>query len=568
MNNHIRLMLKICLILTLSSQRSCYSASHAPAFGRSGMVVTSHELATDVGIKILKAGGNAVDAAVGVGFALAVIFPTAGNLGGGGFMVILFPDGRSTTIDFREKAPLKATPHMYLDDNGNVIPDLSLTGYLASGVPGTVAGLTMALEKYGTMSLKQVMAPAIEYARKGFPVSRVFSKDLERHRSVFLKFPASAKKFMKKNGDPYHQGDIFKQPDLTRTLKLIARHGADAFYKGQIAQLIVSDMQANGGIIGMDDLSSYEAVERPPVVGSYGEYEVISMGPPSSGGIAIIQCLNMLDSFDLKEIGYNSSTYVHTLSEVLRRAFSDRAVHLGDPDFIDVPGEHLLDKDYARELVRTISPVAATPSLEMSRDRQLTGEGDHTTHYSVVDYNHMAVAVTTTINTGYGSKVVIKDAGFLMNNEMDDFTVKPGVQNTYGSLTYHANEIQPGKRMLSSMTPTIITRNDKACMTVGSMGGPMIITAVLQIILNVINFNMDIQEAVDAPRIHHQWLPDVINYETYTFSRDVAMRLNEFGHSLHEYGGYKSEAHAILIDENGLMTGAADPRFEGKAAGY
>ncbi|MBN1154496.1 gamma-glutamyltransferase [candidate division KSB1 bacterium] len=566
-----KLLIRIILsthVLILGLNSVCFSASRYPAVGQQGMVVTSHELATDVGLEILNSGGNAVDAAVGVGFALAVVFPTAGNLGGGGFMVIHFPDGESTTIDFREKAPLKAYPEMYLDDTGEVIPDLSLTGYLASGVPGTVAGLAHALDKYGTLSLEQVMAPAIAHARNGFPVSRIFSQDLERNKSVFQQFPASAKKFLKKDGQPYRYGEIFKQPDLARTLQTIAKRGATSFYRGEIARLIARDMQKNGGIIGLEDLKAYQAIERPPVTASYGKFKIISMGPPSSGGVAIIQSLNMLETFDLKEMGYHSSTYVHVLAEVLKRAFFDRAMYLGDPDFIDVPIKHLIDKDYAAELVKTISYDSATAARELSQHISPVNEGDHTTHYSVVDKNLIAVSVTTTINTGYGSKVVIKDAGFLMNNEMDDFAVKPGEPNIFGLVSYNVNEIQPGKRMLSSMSPTIVTLDDKVYMTVGSMGGPAIITAVLQIILNHIEFEMDVQEAVDAPRIHHQWLPDVIQYETYAFPKDVQIRLEGYGHRLQRVDYYHSEAHAIRIDDKGWMWGAGDPRFEGEAKGY
>jgi len=556
------------LIFLLGIQSFAMSASKYPATGENGMVVTSHQLATNVGIQILRNGGNAVDAAVGVGFALAVVFPTAGNLGGGGFMVIQFSDKSATSIDYREKAPLKAFPEMYLDEHGNVIPDLSLTGYLASGVPGSVAGLTLALEKYGTMSLKEVIAPAIRFAREGFPVSPKFVKDMERLQPVFSKFPASASKFIKEDGNPYQSNDLFKQPKLAKTLTKIAKNGAVEFYRGSVARLIVDDMKKNNGLISMEDLAAYEAVERDPVTGFYKDFKIISMGPPSSGGIAIVQSLKMLEHFDLREMGFHSSRHIHILTEVLKRAFHDRAIHIGDPDFVDIPTNKLLNDEYIRELCLQISTEKALPSMELSDSIKPVKEGNHTTHYSVVDKNDMAVSVTTTINTGYGSKVVIKGAGFLMNNEMDDFAVKPGTPNSAGLVTYSTNAIQPGKRMLSSMSPTIITYDDKVFMTVGSMGGPAIITAVLQIILNVIDFDMNIQEAVDAPRVHHQWLPDTLFYERFAFPADVQIRLKEMGHSLSRYSGYSSEAHAIRILRNGTVTGAADPRFEGVASGF
>ena len=561
--------LYILLIVTFFYTLPVDSASRAPVRGKHGMVVSSHELASQVGINILKKGGNAVDAAVAVGFALSVVHPTAGNLGGGGFMVIRFPDGRATTIDFREKAPLKAHRNMYVEKNGEVIRGLSIRGYLASGVPGSVAGLTIALNKYGTKKLKTVLKPAIQLAKKGFLVSYDFQTDLERLQDIFKMFPGSSKKFLKPNGDIFREGEIFKQPDLAKTLTLISKKGADVFYKGKIADLIAKDMAKNGGIVSKEDLALYKPVERPPVTGTYRNCKIISMGPPSSGGIALIQSLNILEDFDLKEMGFNSSQYIHLLAETLKHVYSDRAAYLGDSDFVEVPLDRLIDKKYADDIRGKINLSAAVPATAISSDQFQLNEGNHTTHYSIIDKNKMAVSVTTTINSGYGSKVVIEGAGFLMNNEMDDFAIKPGTPNYYGLVSYDVNAIEPEKRMLSSMTPTIVLNGDDVFMTVGAMGGARIITSVLQIILNVIDFHMTIQQAVDAPRVHHQWLPDEIKLEPFAAPMDVKNNLLILGHQLKESNGYSTEAHAILVDLNErVYLGAADSRFQGKAVGY
>jgi len=561
---------KISLFLLIFLQSTLvFAASKNPVRGEHGMVVTSHELASRVGIEILKQGGNAVDAAVAVGYALAVVFPTAGNLGGGGFMVISFPDGRNTTIDYREKAPSSATRDMFLDENGDIIRNLSIQGYLASGVPGSVAGLTLALEKYGTMPRKKVIAPAIQLAKQGFPVSYEFAKDLQRLAPVFRKYPGSAKTFLKKHGEPYTEGEIFKQPVLARTLKLISKKGAAAFYDGEIAEIIASEMAKNGGLVTTDDLAAYIPVERPPVVGTYRDYEIISMGLPSSGGIALIQSLNILEHFDLQQLGYNSSDYIHLLAEMLKQVYCDRAIHLGDGDYVDVPVNDLIHKEYAQKIANRLNLQQATPSDQINAGSFPPAEGDHTTHYSVIDKNQLTVAVTTTINSGYGSKVVIEGAGFLMNNEMDDIAIKPGKPNFYGLVSYDVNAIEPGKRMLSSMTPTIVKKGDHVFMTVGAMGGARIITSVLQIVLNVIDFNMTVQEAVDAPRVHHQWLPDILRLEKFAAPKDVKDRLQQLGHELQESNSYSDEVHAILYDlQQKIYLGAADSRFEGNAMGY
>ena len=566
MRRYIQIVIIVSQLIFVTSL--CYSASRQPVRGRQGMVVTSHGLASRVGIDILKKGGNAVDAAVAVGFALAVVYPTAGNIGGGGFMVIGFPDGRNTTIDFREKAPLAASRDMYLDENGRVIDRLSLDGYLASGVPGSVAGLCLALEKYGSMQRKTVMEPAIRLAERGFPVSYRFHNDLVRLKENAADFPETQRTFLK-NGEPYEEGEIFRQPDLSRTLKEISKHGSGAFYKGRIAYLIAKDMANNGGLITREDLARYRAVERPPVIGTYRGYEIISMGPPSSGGITLIQALNMLENYDLDSLGFGSSAYIHILTEVMRRVYHNRALYLGDADFVEVPIEGLIKKSFAAAMLQSIDSCRATPSDSLRPISPHFYEGDHTTHYSIVDKDGMTVAVTTTINTGYGSKVVIKGAGFLMNNEMDDFSARPGAPNVSGLIHGEANAIQPEKRMLSSMTPTIIRKDGRIIMTVGCMGGSRIISSVLQIILNVIDHGMTIQEAVDAPRIHHQWQPDMLSVERFALAPDVAKILQQMGHNIRTLSRYRSEAHAIVFDRRkGVYLGAADTRYTGAAIGY
>lgn len=565
----MNLKIKYLIYFLLMTSYSLNGATRSPVCTENGMVVTSHELATEIGVQILKDGGNAVDAAVAVSFALAVVYPTAGNIGGGGFMVIRFPDGASTTIDYREKAPLMAHRNMYLDENGEIVQDLSITGYLASGVPGTVAGLELAHRQYGSLKWQKLIEPAIKFAQKGFQIDERFASELNSMADVFRKFQSSEKVFLKTNGQLFLKNDIFKQPDLAKTLSLISKKGADAFYRGKIADLIAGDMAKNGGLITKEDLTRYRAIERPPIRGSYRDHEIISMGPPSSGGIALIQILNILEAYNLQEIGYHSSDYVHLVAETLKRVYFDRARYLGDIDFVSVPVDSLISKKYAARLRNTIDNNRATPALEISQNQKQIIEGNHTTHYSIADKNGMVVAVTTTINSGYGSKVVIDGAGFLMNNEMDDFAAKPGQPNYYGLVSYEVNAIAPEKRMLSSMTPTIVVKNGVPFIMMGAMGGSRIITAVTQIILNVIDHNMDIQQAVDAPRIHHQWLPDIIQCERFAFPLDVKLNLEKRGHEIKYSGHYSSEAHAILIDsEEDRVYGAADSRFTGTAAGY
>jgi gamma-glutamyltranspeptidase/glutathione hydrolase len=543
------------------------SASRRPVKALNGMVVSSDSLATQVGVEILKKGGNAVDAAVAVGFALAVTYPQAGNIGGGGFMVIRMANGETVTIDFREKAPMKASENMFLDENGNFVPEKSQVGHLSVGVPGSVAGLLLALEKYGTMSRREVLEPAIELAEKGFIVNEGLANAFKNAFEHFKKFP-STMRYFSKNGQPYRAGDRLVQKDLAKVLKLIRDKGRDGFYKGKVADLIVEEMKRGGGLITYEDLENYQPVLRKPVVGNYRGYEIISMGPPSSGGVCLIELLNILENFDLKKYGFGSSYTIHYLVEAMKRVYADRAEYLGDPDFVQIPLDKLLSKEYAKELASEIDTFYATPSSRIIRSVSPTSEGVHTTHYSVVDRWGNVVAVTTTINSYFGSMVAVDGAGFFLNNEMDDFSAKPGAPNQFGLLGSKANSIQPGKRMLSSMTPTIVLKNGKPFLVLGSPGGSTIITSVLQVILNVVDFGMNIQEAVDSPRIHHQWYPDQIFFERRGLPRDVIENLERRGHKLVERAGYQGEVQAILIDENGVKYGAVDPRGYGLAMGY
>jgi gamma-glutamyltranspeptidase/glutathione hydrolase len=543
------------------------SASRRPVKALNGMVVSSDSLATQVGVEILKKGGNAVDAAVAVGFALAVTYPQAGNIGGGGFMVIRMANGETVTIDFREKAPMKASENMFLDENGNFVPEKSQVGHLSVGVPGSVAGLLLALEKYGTMSRREVLKPAIELAEKGFIVNEGLANAFKNAFEHFKKFP-STMRYFSKNGQPYSDGDRLIQKDLAKVLKLIRDKGRDGFYKGKVADLIVEEMKRGGGLITYEDLENYQPVLRKPVVGNYRGYEIISMGPPSSGGVCLIELLNILENFDLKKYGFGSSYTIHYLVEAMKRVYADRAEYLGDPDFVQIPLDKLLSKEYAKELASEIDTFYATPSSRIIRSVSPTSEGVHTTHYSVVDRWGNVVAVTTTINSYFGSMVAVDGAGFFLNNEMDDFSAKPGAPNQFGLLGSKANSIQPGKRMLSSMTPTIVLKSGKPFLVLGSPGGSTIITSVLQVILNVVDFGMNIQEAVDSPRIHHQWYPDQIFFERRGLPRDVIENLERRGHKLVERAGYQGEVQAILIDENGVKYGAVDPRGYGLAMGY
>ncbi|HSR50361.1 MAG TPA: gamma-glutamyltransferase [Acidobacteriota bacterium] len=544
-------------------------ADQPPVRARKGMVVSTNPYASDVGREILQKGGNAVDAAVAVGFALAVVHPAAGNIGGGGFMVLHdAQQGREYTVDYREMAPAAAHRDMYLDEEGKAVPERSRMGYLASGVPGSVAGMHLAWQRFGKLEWKELVEPAIRLADEGFEVSDVLADSLRRAARLLGQFPESKRIFLK-GGQFWSEGETFRQPELAETLRRIAEQGPDGFYRGETARLIAEDMKAHGGNITEEDLENYQPKMREPVRGTYRGYEVVSMGPPSSGGVILVEMLNMIEPYPIAHLGFGSSRGVHLKAEVMRRAFADRAEFLGDPDFNDLPTDALVSKDYARRWEPSIETEWASPSSYVSHGDAPGYESDDTTHYSVVDADGNGVAVTTTINGGYGSGVTVKGAGFLLNNEMDDFTSKPGVPNLYGLIQGEANSVGAGKRPLSAMTPTIVKKDGQLFMVLGSPGGPTIINTVFQIILNVVDHGMNIQEAVNAPRVHHQWLPDQIRAESDALVMDVVHALQNKGHRITFTGGI-GDAHCILVDpDNGMRYGAPDPRRgEAKASGY
>jgi len=538
------------------------AASFRPEKSTNGAVIATSKFATDAGMQVLRAGGNAIDAAVAVGYTMATTHPVAGNLGGGGFAIIRTADGKIYSLDFREMAPGKATRNMYLDSAGNVVPKLSLDGYLAAGVPGTMAGMSAMLERFGTKKLHDLMQPAIKYAEKGFIVSARNAETFKEHQPRLAKFASSRKYFLKPDGSTYKEGDLLVQKDLGKTLRAIADHGPKAFYEGNIADLIEKDMKANGGIMTKDDLKRYKAVWREPVRGTYRGYEIISMGPPSSGGTHIIQVLNILEGFDLKAMGPNSAAAVNVMAEAMRFAYADRSEYMGDPDFVKVPVDILTSKDYAERLRKRIEPGKATPSDQVRPGTSFKKEGSNTTHYSVMDRFGNAVSITYTINDYYGSAAAVNGAGFLLNNEMDDFAIKPGVPNLYGLIGGDANAVEPFKRPLSSMSPTIVMKDGQVVMVLGSPGGSRIITTVLQVILNVIDHGMTIREAVDAPRVHMQWIPDELRIEKNGLSADTAARLAEMGYKI-VVKGNMGDVNAIMVDPvNKVFLIASDPRNE------
>lgn len=527
-----------------------------------GLVVSSHILANEIGKKVLDEGGNAIDAAVAVGYALAVVHPAAGNIGGGGFAVIHLADGRNLSLDFREVAPLKASENMYLDDKGEVIPELSVYGYLSVGVPGTVKGLNEMLELYGTKKLADLMAPAIKLAEKGFLINARQEQTFREAKSIFERFESSKKYFLKKDGSTYKNGDVFVQKDLAKTLKLIAKEGSDAFYKGKIADLIVANMQKNNALITKEDLAEYKVVWREPIKGTYRGFELISMPPPSSGGTHIIQILNIMENADIAKLGFASSKTLHIMAEAMRQAYADRALFMGDPDFVKVPVEALTSKAYAKEIYKKIPPNKAIASSQVKAGLGQIHEGENTTHYSIVDSKGNAVSITYTINASYGSGVAVDGAGFLLNDEMDDFSIKPGVANIYGLVGGKANAIAPKKRPLSSMSPSIILKDGEVFMVVGSPGGSRIITTTLQVISNVIDHKMDIATAVEAPRFHMQWLPDELRTEPFGIVKDVEQKLKQMGYKITEQP-YMGDVNAILIDaKTNEITGSMDTRKE------
>jgi gamma-glutamyltranspeptidase/glutathione hydrolase len=567
-----RTLIATALVLTVGGVQA---ASQAPVAGENGMVVTAQHLATHVGVDVLKAGGNAVDAAVAVGYALAVVYPAAGNLGGGGFMTVQLADGRKTFLDFREKAPLAATADMYLDKDGNVVPDLSSKGHLAVGVPGTVSGMELALSKYGTLKRAQVIAPAIKLAEDGFALEQgdvdllhtatdEFKKDKDL-RGIFLH-----------GGEPMLVGQKLVQKDLAKTLREISAKGTDGFYKGWVAKAIVDSSQSGKGIITQADLDKYKTRELAPIECDYRGYHVVSAPPPSSGGVVICEIMNILEGYPMADLGYHSAQGLHYQIEAMRHAYVDRNSYLGDPDFVQNPVEHLLDKDYAAKLRAAVDPQKAGISQDI-KPGVSPHEGNNTTHYSIVDKWGNAVSVTYTLNDWFGAGVMASKTGVILNDEMDDFTSKIGVPNMYGLVQGEANAIAPGKTPLSSMSPTIVTKDGKAVMVVGTPGGSRIITATLLTILNVIDYKMNIQEAVDAPRFHQQWLPEATNIERFALSPDTQKILEGWGH---KFAGPQDANHlaAILVGApsldgkpvgNNRFYGANDPRRNtGLSLGY
>jgi gamma-glutamyltranspeptidase/glutathione hydrolase len=582
---HKSFILLLMALLALVAAPFVAASTH-PVHAEHAIVVSVHDLASRAGVEIMQAGGNAVDAAVATGFALAVVHPPAGNIGGGGFMLIRMADGNTHFLDYREKAPAAATRDMYLDAQGNVIPDASEIGYKSIGVPGSVAGMVYAEQKYGKLTLHQVMAPAIRLAREGYALT--WGEAADFHDRYLAEFPESHRVFQR-NGDYYKPGEVFRQPDLARTLERIAAK-PDDFYHGSLARELAAAMQKGGGLMTADDLARYEVKEREPVRGTYRGYEIISSPPPSSGGTVLIESLNILEGYDLAKMGDRSAQSIHYTVEAFRRAFFDRAEFMGDPDFSKIPVAQLIDKKYAAAWRETIDPIHASASQGLKRPAifneleqyaaahlpvTTSPESNHTTHYSVMDAEGNAVAVTTTINDWFGSRVTADGLGFLLNDEMDDFSSKPGVPNSDGLIQGEANAIGPGKRPLSSMSPTIVVHDGKTFMVLGSPGSSKIITTVANVLMGVVDYGMNIQEAVNAPRFHNQWMPDVVNVERW-FSPDTVNLLQHMGYKIEiglHYGTnvspYWSDAECIAVDaKTGERLGATDGRGNGKAVGY
>jgi gamma-glutamyltranspeptidase / glutathione hydrolase len=564
-----------CRVLHLSRHRSVVAALTLGAVipslavandgvaSRNGLVVSACGIASDAGAAVLSRGGNAVDAAVATAFALAVTYPAAGNIGGGGFMIVRTPDKRATAFDYREVAPLRASPTMYLGKNGEIDRSLTRAGYLAPGVPGTVSGMALAHRRFGKLPWKDVVLPAVELAERGFILAPSLASALNGQvRGAMAPFPASVAAYGRPDGKPWLAGDRIVLPDLARSLRAIAAEGPDAFYKGWIADRIAGDMAANGGLISKADLAAYQAKERTPIRGTFLGYDIISMPPPSSGGVALVQMLNTLEALDIQRHPHGSAAAVHLMAEAMRRAYLDRARHLGDPDFVDVPVARLTDKAYARELARTIDTNKASSSIELGKSIVTVAarrEAGETTHFSVIDRDGMAVSNTYTLEGSYGSHVVIRGTGILLNNEMGDFNKKPGTTNLTGDIGTPANLIAPGKRMLSSMTPTIVERDGRVVLITGTPGGRTIINSVLNIVVNVAAWGMDGRQAIDAPRLHHQWLPDQLTLEA-KFPADTAAALKALGHHT-STRDQQGSAQSIWIDPaSGTPHGIADHR--------
>lgn len=560
--------MRIAIILFTLLSLPLFAASPQAVQGKNGMVTSRSALASKVGVDILKSGGNAIDAAVATGFALAVTYPSAGNIGGGGFAVVRLESGELVTLDHRESAPASASRDMYLDRDGEVIKGLSTRSHKASGVPGTVDGLLTLLERYGSKSRKEVMAPAILLAKKGFPLTRSQAAQFTRVLKAMAPYPASMAKFSNK-GVPFAEGSTWKQPDLAATLTEISKKGRDGFYRGRVAKLIVAEMQRGNGEISLDDLANYRSVWRAPVKGTYRGYEIWGMSAPSSGGVLVVQMLNMLEPYDIKKMGWGSAQLIHLMVEAERRAYADRAEHLGDSDFYEVPLAMLTAKEYARQRFADFDPDKASDS-EMIGAGSWPVESTETTHFSVLDSRGNVVALTTTLNSGYGSKIVAAGTGILLNNEMNDFSIRKNTPNQFGLIGRVANSIEPGKRMLSSMSPTIVTKDGVPFLVTGSPGGSTIITTTLQVIVNIIDHEMTLEDAVSLPRFHHQWKPDAISYGNHGISPDTLSILQRMGHTNFRkisWGRGLGDANSILY-RDGVIYGMKDPRNEGAAIGY
>ncbi|MBA2525852.1 MAG: gamma-glutamyltransferase [Pyrinomonadaceae bacterium] len=560
-------------LATPSGTLNAAAASRDPIRARRGLVASTSQIASQVGVDVMKRGGNAVDAAIAVAFALAVSYPAAGNLGGGGFMMIRMRNGKTVAIDYREMAPAAAHRNVYLDKEGNLLKGegSSTVGYRASGVPGTVAGMELALKRYGSGKLtwSQLLEPARRLAAEGFPMGHILARSL-RGNDYLSTYPETRRIFLR-DGNFYNDGELFRQPELAATFARLQRTGPKEFYQGQTARLIVEDMKRHNGLITMEDMRAYVAKEREPLSGSYRGYEILSMPPPSSGGAVLLEMLNILEGFDLAKHDWASSDRHHLTVEAMRRAFADRAEYMGDADFVKVPVAGLIDKAYADRLRKTIRPDRASTSEEVSAGRPTGYESEETTHFTVVDAQGNAVANTYTLNDSFGSGVVAKGTGIVLNNEMDDFAAKPGTPNLYGLIQGERNAVAPRKRPLSAMTPTFVLRKDGSLwFTIGTPGGPTIINTVLQVITNVIDYNMNIQQAIDAPRIHHQWLPDEVVWEPYGLSGDTQLALSNRRHKLVTRPRYMGDAQGIMIEEQtGVRLGATDPRrSDGLAVGY
>jgi gamma-glutamyltranspeptidase / glutathione hydrolase len=563
-------MRKILATLLLFSTTTAFAASKQAVLARHAMVASTSEIASRVGVEVMKEGGNAVDAAVAVAFALAVTWPSAGNLGGGGFMLVRKSDGTAEVIDYRERAPLAATRDMYLDANGKVIEGASTQGYKAVGVPGTVAGLALAHKRFGRLPWATLVEPARKLAAHGFVLNQYVAHTLSSRSTIKRLAPfAESVRIFERNGRFYQLGERFKQPDLAETLAAIQKDPR-SFYEGDIPTKIAADMAAHGGLVTADDFKSYEPTIRKPLRGTYRDYEIITMPPPSSGGIALLEMLNILEPYDLQAMGFHSSQEIHTVVEAMRRAFADRAKYLGDTDFVKgVPVTGLVSRAYASEVRKSIDPAKATPSAVIGAGNPLPYESKETTHFTIIDADGNVVSNTYTLNDSFGSGVTVKGTGFLLNDEMDDFTSKPGVPNNYGLLQSEANAIAPRKRPLSAMTPTIVLRDGKVAFAIGSPGGPTIINTVLQVVLNVIDFGMDIQQAISEPRFHHQWMPDEIYSEQLEFNADTRAALEKMGHVFRNKLEDLGDAQGVAVDSRtGMRQGGSDPRLGGVAVGY